>query len=59
MKLQVDIREILGLLNDCARYSDCGHESYDVCCCYCQSKRIIDADDNDELEITDNLNIIK
>jgi hypothetical protein len=52
MKLTVSIQEILTMLFDENRYAmDCGHRYHDANCCSCQSKRVLAAWDNGELEV--------
>lgn len=52
MKLKVSKEDVGKIMRDLVGYSEpCGHEGIDFCCVYCQAKRIVNAYEQDELEL--------
>lgn len=58
MNIEVDIKEILMIVGDLVKYSNCEHDNYDSCCCYCRARRIINADDENNLTVRGDQNIL-
>lgn len=55
MKLTVTTKELLDLLRDERKYNDgCNHEGFDPCCVFCQSKRVLQAEEEGELYVNNN-----
>lgn len=52
MKLTISKEDIGKIMRDLVKYSKgCTHEDIDFCCVYCQAKRIVNAYEQDELEL--------